>query len=388
MTRVKIKNNIGKSGFVSNFHSQAAVDRGSSVASTHSTDSLYQGDFTLGARVGKTSVPTISSSAQKATMGEEVSISDAEKQFEDACAALYAAEAERDRLVLTLSRQKREVRLAEEAKRKASELLNSLEGDAPSSGQTAAAHADGRSHTIQVDVTIVGKDFLLPQGDETKLFRGVITAELEDQYRILYEDGEEGYLEADKIDEYILTDLSADEAAAVRALVAKHRQRKRAATPITPSPPRAKKKTKKNSGGTSSKTSTPRPRKLNLNPENEWEEDMLHWLLNVPHGSSQKTCSQANAQQVIRQARKLLSGGGIPYKQWPKGVVFAKDEDISLDDTDFDHLHKRAKDFENEHGKDKGNGWLLQHPIHKLKLYQEYRSEKAEQEEEEEEASI
>ena len=179
-----------------------------------------------------------------------------------------------------------------------------------------------------------------------------------------------------------MTDLPTEEAAAVRAQVAKHRQRKRAATSITPSPP-AKKTKKANPGRASSKTSTPRPRKLNLNPENEWEGDMLHWLLNVPHGSSQKTCSKANAQQVIRQARKLLSGSGIPYKHWPEGVAFAKDEDITLDDTDFDHLHKRAKAFEQEYGRDKGNGWLLQHPIHKLKLYQEYRSEKVGQGEEE-----
>ena len=323
-------------------------------------------------------------------MAEELSISDAEKQFEDACDALYAAEAERDRLVLALSRQQRVVKRAEEAKKKASVVLNSLGSDPPSSGDIGAAHGDNDDEeghnrsNIQVGRTIVGRDFLLPQGDETRLFRGVITGELEDQYHVLHEDGEEGYLEADEIDEYILTDLPTEEAAAVRAQVAKHRQRKRAATSITPSPPAKKKKTKKaNPGRASSKTSTPRPRKLNLNPENEWEGDMLHWLLNVPHGSSQKTCSQANAQQVIRQARKLLSGSGIPYKHWPDGVAFAKDEDITLDDTDFDHLHKRAKAFEQEYGRDKGNGWLLQHPIHKLKLYQEYRSEKVGQGEEE-----
>ena len=132
-----------------------------------------------------------------------------------------------------------------------------------------------------------------------------------------------------------------------------------------------------------SSSSTPRPRKLNLSPENEWEEDMLQWLLNVPHGSSKKTCSRANAQQVIRQARKLLFGKGIPYSNWPEGVVFAKDETITLDDTDFDHLHKRAKAFEEEYGKDKGNGWLLQHPIHKLKLYQEFCSKEEQQVDEE-----
>ena len=114
-------------------------------------------------------------------MAEELSISDAEKQFEDACDALYAAEAERDRLVLALSRQQRVVKRAEEAKKKASDVLNSLGSDPPSSEDIGAAHGDNddddeeeedhaRSN-IQVGRTIVGKDFLLPQGDETKLFR-------------------------------------------------------------------------------------------------------------------------------------------------------------------------------------------------------------------------
>lgn len=338
-------------------------------------------------------------------MAEEVSISDAEEQFGAACNALRKAEAEEDRLELALFRKRKEVEEAREAKKKALDLLESLvegksssleqSGTAQNQTREAAAVGSGEKvptvvtdHDVQVDVTIVGKNFVLRNG-ETKLFRGVIVAALEDQYRILYEDGDNEDIEAHEIDEYVQTNLTAEEEAAVRAEVAKHRQRKRAAafTTITPSPPRKKtKNTHSDQASRKSSSSTPRPRKLNLSPENEWEEDMLQWLLNVPHGSSKKTCSRANAQQVIRQARKLLFGKGIPYSNWPEGVVFAKDETITLDDTDFDHLHKRAKAFEEEYGKDKGNGWLLQHPIHKLKLYQEFCSK--EEQQVDEEASI
>lgn len=37
----------------------------------------------------------------------------------------------------------------------------------------------------------------------------------------------------------------------------------------------------------------------------------------------------------------------------------------------FKEMLLSAKRFEIEHGRDKGNGWLLQHPIKKLALYKE-----------------
>mmetsp|Transcript_2729 Transcript_2729/g.8014 ORF Transcript_2729/g.8014 Transcript_2729/m.8014 type:complete len:334 (-) Transcript_2729:2292-3293(-) len=328
-------------------------------------------------------------------MAEEASTADAAKQFEDACEECLEAEQEANDLQLALFQARKKVQEKREAKKKASDLLDSLVSRPPSSEQIGAARADARAIVavasgektatnpdieIEVDVTIVEKEFLV-ENDETKLFLGVVVDAHEDGYRVLYEDGDDGNIDAEEIYELVKTDLSAEEAAAVRAKVAKYRQQKRAATSaaVTPSPPKKKRKKKKSGRNAGSSTSsTPRPRKLNLNSENEWENDMLHWLLNVPHGSSKKkkkTCSQANAQQVIRRARQLLSGKGITYKNWPEGVMFAKDESITLEDTNFDTLHDRAKAFEEKYGKDKGNGWLLQHPIHKMKLYQEYRSD-------------
>ena len=43
-----------------------------------------------------------------------------------------------------------------------------------------------------------------------------------------------------------------------------------------------------------------------------------------------------------------------------------------MTDFDFDDLYIQAVAFEAAHGKDKGNGWRLKHPIKKLALYKEY----------------
>ena len=225
-------------------------------------------------------------------------------------------------------------------------------------------------------MTIVEKEFELDNG-QTKPFRGVVVAANENKYHVVYEDGDEGEIDAEDIRELVKNDLSAEEAAAVRTEVAKYRRQKRAATSaaVTPEPPEKKRKAKssKTAGSGEATSATPRPRNLNLNFD-AWEKDMLDWLLNVPHGKNHKTCSQDNAQQVIRQARKLLSGQGVPYKNWPEGVAFAKNESITLDGTNFDSLYERAKIFQKKYGEDKGHGWLLLHPIHKMKLYQEHRA--------------
>lgn len=102
-------------------------------------------------------------------------------------------------------------------------------------------------------------------------------------------------------------------------------------------------------------------------------DEMHDFLLAVPHGRGHKTISQENARSVIRQVRLLTSGKGITYHHWNEGVVFAKGRRIDLLSTNFDDLLFEAKQFELDNGKDRGNGWLLQHPITKMQIYQEYR---------------
>jgi hypothetical protein len=105
-----------------------------------------------------------------------------------------------------------------------------------------------------------------------------------------------------------------------------------------------------------------------------WIDEMHSFLIFIPHGTknTKKSISVPNARTDIRQVRRLTSGDGITYKHWPTGTIFAPNERIHLSTTNFDQLFDRAKAWEERYGKDKGNGWLLKHPIMKLKIYQQH----------------
>ena len=70
--------------------------------------------------------------------------------------------------------------------------------------------------------------------------------------------------------------------------------------------------------------------------------------------------------QVLRQAEKLVSGQGVRYDSptygWDEGVVFRKGEPVTMS-SDIIQVIADARDFEDEHGRDHGNGWLLNHPL-------------------------
>ena len=73
----------------------------------------------------------------------------------------------------------------------------------------------------------------------------------------------------------------------------------------------------------------------------------------------------------MKQVALLVSGSGVTYHHWSAGVCFKNRVQVSLTD-DLDALYEEAQAFQNKHGHDLGNGWLLLHPIKKLKLFQEY----------------
>ncbi len=79
---------------------------------------------------------------------------------------------------------------------------------------------------------------------------------------------------------------------------------------------------------------------------------MTHWLI-----STQET--------------KLVTGVGVDYHHWPAGVVFRKGEPVTLQD-DLAEIKEEAKDFEAQHGRDLGNGWLLNHPLQKMILFRDH----------------
>jgi len=74
---------------------------------------------------------------------------------------------------------------------------------------------------------------------------------------------------------------------------------------------------------------------------------------------------------VIRQVTKLVTGVGVEYHHWPAGVVFRKGEPVTLQD-DLAQIKEDAKDFEAQHGRDLGNGWLLNHPLQKMILFRDH----------------
>ena len=103
-----------------------------------------------------------------------------------------------------------------------------------------------------------------------------------------------------------------------------------------------------------------------------WLEEFETFLQTVPHGRNGKVVSEDNARQVMRQVRQLVSGHGVPYRHWPEGVVFAEGRPVTLA-TNCMELYREAVEYENTYGADKGNGWLLLHPITKIMCFQSYK---------------
>ena len=54
---------------------------------------------------------------------------------------------------------------------------------------------------------------------------------------------------------------------------------------------------------------------------------------------------------------------------WPEDVVFRKNEPVTME-SDIVSIIEDAKAYEDEHGRDHGNGWLLNHPLRKLLIFQ------------------
>jgi len=83
-------------------------------------------------------------------------------------------------------------------------------------------------------------------------------------------------------------------------------------------------------------------------------------------------CSPANVRTVMRQAKLLYDGDGVFYKWWPeKNSIFMKGVRITPL-TDIVQVLLDAKAWENKYGSDKGNGWLLQHPLKKMLIFQQF----------------
>jgi hypothetical protein len=94
----------------------------------------------------------------------------------------------------------------------------------------------------------------------------------------------------------------------------------------------------------------------------EWMDDFETYLLTTLGNSP------SNVSRVIARVRCLLTNG-TTYCNWADGVMFGP---VSMSNEDMARARERAFDFETKHGVDKGNGWLLNHPLGKLADYQRH----------------
>ena len=134
-----------------------------------------------------------------------------------------------------------------------------------------------------------------------------------------------------------------------------------------------------------------------------FHSSLLFTLLNIlkDYLTSVDELSHQNRRNVLRQITKLHTGEGITYESkaygWqegkflfllvlclvlncialnqiefvPLGCYFMKGKKIGPTD-DIIHLMGIAQTCEDDWGQDRGNGWLLRHPLKKLYTFQQY----------------
>ena len=101
-------------------------------------------------------------------------------------------------------------------------------------------------------------------------------------------------------------------------------------------------------------------------------DDFERFLLKVPHGRNCNPCSPANARTTLRQVKLLVSGAGVHYAHWPEDFYFRRGEPVTLA-MDIGEIQDAANEIDRRPGyRDRGNGWLLNHPLQKLMNYQFY----------------
>lgn len=98
----------------------------------------------------------------------------------------------------------------------------------------------------------------------------------------------------------------------------------------------------------------------------DWVADMEHYFRDILENSFN------NVQRVMNVVEKLVSGQGIKHPS--TGAYFKKNKKIKLTD-DFSAMLDEAKEWVDENGGDRGNGWLIEHPIKKCFVYQQERAE-------------
>ena len=98
----------------------------------------------------------------------------------------------------------------------------------------------------------------------------------------------------------------------------------------------------------------------------EWLEDMKYYFSVVEDNS------KSNVQRVMYTTKKLVSGHGVTHPQTQNTIWKNKKIHLGLD---FRQMLDEASEWVYENGGDRGNGWLVEHPIKKLWVYQQARAQ-------------
>lgn len=134
-------------------------------------------------------------------------------------------------------------------------------------------------------------------------------------------------------------------------------------------PERPTKKAKRTTGKSRNYVELTEEDRANMQHLPDWMDQLQDYLTQVDNVSTQ------NCRSVMRQVKRMAAGVGITYHHWKEGTWFYRGTKIDLS-YDLDHLYEQAVEMEHQHGRDLGNGWLLRHPITKLKNFQQYIKEK------------
>jgi hypothetical protein len=101
----------------------------------------------------------------------------------------------------------------------------------------------------------------------------------------------------------------------------------------------------------------------------------VHVLYLQDYLTNVDTLSYQNKRNVLRQITKLATGEGIRYESkaygWPDNCFFLDGIKVGPTD-DILKLMDLGRECEEKWGEDRGNGWLLSHPLKKLYMFQQY----------------
>ena len=100
-------------------------------------------------------------------------------------------------------------------------------------------------------------------------------------------------------------------------------------------------------------------------PVAEWAADMEFYFAEVEDNSA------SNVQRVMSVVNKLVDGRGVRHPHTHE--FFLKNKVIHLG-MDFRQMLDEASEWVYNNGGDRGNGWLIEHPVKKLWIYQQARS--------------